>query len=285
MGFDGVWERIFSANGKYFADLDMNTVKVYKITVRSHETELSLHMRVSDGRCIRFTHDCSRLVVGHYASTADISVWDLATKEKLLCINPPRGQRSIDITPDDTRIVGLDGRNLICWSLDTGELIDGYGNYSDSHLDYLVLSTDSQFALAKRWDDNKIRALCFEQRSRGIVLQGHRGPPRSLACSDANPHRVISSGSSDMTVKLWTLPTTESLRGDVQGLAPSEELVIDCDATFIGHEDSVSSVVFCPDERWVVSGSADGSVRFWDSTDGTCVLLLYGNVGTVGKEC
>jgi len=65
-------------------------------------------------------------------------------------------------------------------------------------------------------------------------------------------------------------------------LASDVQLVIECDASFIGHTGSVSTVAFSPDERWIVSGSTDGSVRFWDPTDETLVLLLYGGEGSRG---
>ena len=278
----------FTADGRYFAAIDdAGVVQVYSVTVFSEEPKLSLYMEVFGGYRFRFTHDCSRLVVMSW--DRNIAVWDLATKRNQLQIEslPSRSLSGIDVTRDDTQLVGVGGPHITRWSLDTGEFIDDYPvsdmeleSVSNLFLELVAISSDGRFALAAGVNDVTY-VWCFEGRSLGSILKGHGNFPLSLACSYANPHKAIS-GSYDDTVKLWTLPSTESLRGDVKGLAPSDELAIECDATFIGHRGGVCSVAFSPDERWIVSGSSDGSVRFWDSTDETLVLLLYGGEGKGG---
>ena len=47
--------------------------------------------------------------------------------------------------------------------------------------------------------------------------------------------------------------------------------------TFRGHTRVVSSVVFSPGGRFVVSGSGDGTTRIWDITDGSSKILTITN--------
>jgi hypothetical protein len=288
----------FTADGRYFAAIDdAGVVKVYSATVFSEGLKLSLYMIVSGGHRLRFTHDCSRLVVMGWGG--NIAVWDLATKRNQLEIKSPTHWHSlsaIDVTRDDTQLVGVGGSYMTRWSLDTGEIIDDYPlrgtGLGNPFLDLLAISSDDRFALTA--GVNHVICVCLEERSVGIILQGHTEErsvgiilqghthfPLSFVCSYANPHKVIS-GSIDCTVKVWTLPSTKSLRDNVEGLVPSDKLLIKCDTTFIGHESAVWSVAFSPDERWIVSGGSNGSVRFWDPTDGTLVLLLYSGEGSPG---
>jgi WD40 repeat protein len=38
--------------------------------------------------------------------------------------------------------------------------------------------------------------------------------------------------------------------------------------TIRGHEGGVGAVTFSPDDRWIVSASYDGTIRYWDSASG-----------------
>src|SRR5438309_1214826 len=44
----------------------------------------------------------------------------------------------------------------------------------------------------------------------------------------------------------------------------------------LGHHDSVTSVAFSPDGRYVVTGSSDRTARLWDARSGAKVLTLSG---------
>jgi WD40 repeat protein len=57
---------------------------------------------------------------------------------------------------------------------------------------------------------------------------------------------VVTSGSSDNTVRLWD-PTTGALH-----------------RTLMGHSDAVLIMALSPDGRVVASGSHDKTVRLWD---------------------
>jgi Caspase domain/WD domain, G-beta repeat len=41
-----------------------------------------------------------------------------------------------------------------------------------------------------------------------------------------------------------------------------------------GHENGVAAVTFSPDDRWIISASLDGSIRYWDRTSGKSVAAF-----------
>jgi WD40 repeat protein len=58
--------------------------------------------------------------------------------------------------------------------------------------------------------------------------------------------KLIASGSSDKTVKIWNVATGEEER------------------TLEGHTDSVNSVVFSKDGKLIASGSDGGTIKMWN---------------------
>lgn len=101
---------------------------------------------------------------------------------------------------------------------------------------------------------------------------GHRDSVYSVAFSPSGKDLV--SGSLDRTIKMWELshPRGGSGAGPKGGK---------CVKTFEGHRDFVLSVALTPDANWVLSGSKDRGVQFWDPRTGTTQLMLQGHKNSV----
>eukprot|EP00759_Apiculatamorpha_spiralis_P027557 PhF_6_TR30374/c0_g2_i4/m.44502 len=50
-----------------------------------------------------------------------------------------------------------------------------------------------------------------------------------------------------------------------------------------GHSERVTSVAFSPDNKYIVSGSEDGSVSVWDASSGEEVRVMYGHLDGVSS--
>ncbi|UXI21639.1 hypothetical protein NH340_JMT07582 [Sarcoptes scabiei] len=96
-------------------------------------------------------------------------------------------------------------------------------------------------------DDNLIKIWSAYNGRLFATLRGHQGEITDLSVSMEND--MLASGSCDKKIKVWNLRTTAQI------------------TTFQIHEDSISSVKFCPmlnnEIRYLVSTSQDGSVCFF----------------------
>jgi WD40 repeat protein len=123
----------------------------------------------------------------------------------------------------------------------------------------------------------------------GSLRFNHAGNITGLCVSPDG--KTLATGGTDRKVVIWDLPTGRirwrfSLPDPARCLAISPlgkvlavnwgELgirMIDIAAerevcSLVGHEKAVATLAFFPDGRMLVSGSGDGTIRFWDCADG-----------------
>jgi WD40 repeat protein len=86
------------------------------------------------------------------------------------------------------------------------------------------------------------------------VVKTFTGSRRFLTISPDG--KLMCSGSSDNTVKIWNITTGE------------------CIKTLGGHESVVRSVSFSPNGNLICSGSSDNTVKIWNITTGECIKTL-----------
>ena len=89
------------------------------------------------------------------------------------------------------------------------------------------------------------------------AADGHEGSVWSVAIDSSA--RIVLSGSSDGTVRVWDVSTGQHVR------------------TLSGHQGWVNSVALSADGTRALSGSSDGTVRVWDVSTGQPVETLYGH--------
>ena len=95
------------------------------------------------------------------------------------------------------------------------------------------------------------------------VLTDHEGGVNTMALSD--DEAILATGSDDHTVRLWTTVTD----------------VCECIGVLIGHDDYINCVLI--EDVYVLSGSADKTIRKWDMATCSCVAVLEGHESTVNR--
>jgi WD40 repeat protein len=203
-----------------------------------------------------------------------VLVWDTRTSaERLRLSGHTAWVRRCAISRDGSFIVSASyDRRLRVWDASDGAQLHVLVGHTDGVTD-CAFSPDGSFIVSSSLDETvRIwetksgrlrRTLASEwgdERGGWVSRQtpyGHLGAV--WACAISPDGRLIASGSSDQTVKLWNSSTGEELR------------------TLSGHTSMVVGCAFSPDGSLVASAGADGTVRLWDLQDGAERLVLTGH--------
>ena len=76
---------------------------------------------------------------------------------------------------------------------------------------------------------------------------------------------VLATGADDHTIRLW------SAKADP----------VECLTVLAGHTDYITSILI--DENFLISASADQTIRKWDLTTGECVLVYAGHTSLINR--
>ncbi|QRV74307.1 transcriptional repressor rco-1 [Ceratobasidium sp. AG-Ba] len=251
-------------------------------------------------RSVCFSPDGSYIATG--AEDGPVRVWDTKTKQ---IHHYFRGHTSdvysLSFSPDGRTIFSGSGDATIrIWDIETkesrvlkiiepDEIKAGITSMAVSHSLNLI-ATGSLDAIIRIWD---IQSGSLIER-----LRGHGDCVYSIAFIPGGPG--LLSSSLDNTLKHWDLqqllenphrneavsqggivPSNNPHFGGGLGKKEGGEKGCVCLKNFVGHEDFALSVAASPDGKWVVSGSKDRSVRFWDLETAQEYLKIRGHKNSV----
>jgi len=210
--------------------------------------EFAAHKKSIIDMC--YSRDRSKLVTASYQ---EVKIWDTTSKS---CIETLKAHKewvqTIYISPDfKMMITGGDDPHLKIWDLSTVTLIDSLNTKSIT-ISQVSLTKDKLTAIAAVGKPNyEIQFWDLAQRSKIITLQGHTDIIRGIYLSK-NEQKLLSI-SNDKRLIMWNL---------------RDVCVEDC---IVGHSEWIVSMAVSGDERYVLTGSYDKTVKVWDFDSGAHV--------------
>ena len=252
---------------------------------------------------LAFSHDGRLLASGGYNNPV-IQVWDIPTKSKhtTITLNWGRDVLTALVFHGRTLISLNSGRQVTYWKIDTGEKLSEF-SLDDSYNNQAFSQDGSNLAVSKQ--NGRIRLWDITTNSRMGTLLGHAGEGDSdiLTLALSHDKKLLASGSEDKTVMLWDTQNHNelaTLRGhdawitavtfsdDRTTLASGDAGKViklwDIEtqkerATLIGHKNTINALTFAPVGTPVysgclASGSADGTIRFWNPENGEELLTF-----------
>lgn len=230
-------------------------------------------------------------------SSSTIKLWNITTGREIRTLKRPgvyHWARPVAISPDNKNIFWSAGSTLMLSDIATGEEIKTYGGHKHE-IEYAMMSADGRYAISNDalalniWDVSTGKAIktFFEDAKVGRYKGTFSSDGKNvlLMSADYDKGKFIS--------KIWDIPTNREIStlavqyetGNIDLLAMSHDgrfaLWSDnmtlhlCDIstgrvvrTFSGHVNQISSIGISSDEKYVYSGSYDGTTRLWDISTG-----------------
>jgi len=103
-------------------------------------------------------------------------------------------------------------------------------------------------------------------RDRDYLLQTLEEHESGINCMTLSADgSVLATGSDDNNIRLWS--------------AKSDP--VECLSILIGHSDYITHILI--DENYLVSASADRTMRKWDITNGQCLFVYSGHTSLINR--
>lgn len=235
---------VFSPDGTLIASGGMdNSVKLWE-AVTGREVR-SLHGHANEVTLLAFSPDGRRLASG---SQDSVKIWEVESGRLLRGFGNRIGVRGLAFSPDGSRLAAGDGPLLRQWNLTTeGEplVIKPAGFLYD-----IAYSRDGKWLAV-----GGLRHVRVFDAATGAEARSWEAHPRRrvTSLSFSRDGRLLATGSSDKTAKVWEFETGREVM------------------TFAGaHQEELTSVAFSPDAKSLVTTAGFDKVGVvWDVQTGS----------------
>ncbi|KAH0578297.1 hypothetical protein H2248_003923 [Termitomyces sp. 'cryptogamus'] len=290
----------FSHDGKYLATGCNRTAQIYDTKTGTKTCVLVDEAAGKSGdlyiRSVCFSPDGKYLATG--AEDKQIRIWDIQ-KKRIRNVFDGHQQEiySLDFSSDGRLIVSGSGdKTARIWDMETGSskvltINDPDSLNNDAGVTSVAISPNGQFVAAGSLD-TVVRIWDVATAQLVERLRGHKDSVYSVAFTPDG--RGLVSGSLDKTLKYWDvsglMPGVKGRKESANGgpingpgvlVRKEGEKGSPCTMNFMGHKDYVLSVAVSHDGQWVVSGSKDRGVQFWDSRSAIVQCMLQGHKNSV----
>lgn len=267
----------FSHDGKYVATGCNRSAQIFDVVTGTKVCHLQDEGVDNQGdlyiRSVCFSPDGLYLATG--AEDKLIRVWDIQQRRirNTFC-GHEQDIYSLDFARDGRTIASGSGdRTVRLWDIEAGANILTLS--IEDGVTTVAISPDTKYVAAGSLD----KSVRVWDVATGYLVErlegpdGHKDSVYSVAFAPNGKDLV--SGSLDKTIKMWELMAP---RGGHPNTGPKGGK---CIRTFEGHKDFVLSVALTPDGAWVLSGSKDRGVQFWNPRTGDTQLMLQGHKNSV----
>ncbi|KAI0947568.1 hypothetical protein AcW1_009291 [Taiwanofungus camphoratus] len=290
----------FSADGKFLATGCNRTAQIYDTKTGIKTCVLVDEAASKTGdlyiRSVCFSPDGKLLATG--AEDKQIRIWDIA-KKRIRNVFDGHQQEiySLDFSRDGRLIVSGSGdKTARIWDMTDGStskiLTINEPDSIDAGVTSVCISPDGRLVAAGSLD-TIVRIWDVQTGQLVERLKGHRDSVYSVAFTPDG--KGLVSGSLDKTLKYWDVRpilrgrdgsgagavTQGSASASKNGVKEGGEKGSQCTMNFTGHKDYVLSVAVSHDGQWVVSGSKDRGVQFWDAKTAVVQCMLQGHKNSV----
>lgn len=277
----------FSLDGKYVATGCNRAAQIFEVQSGAVVAHLEEDTTDKDGdlyiRSVCFSPDGEYLATG--AEDKCIRLWNIREKRIIRTLTGHEQDiYSLDFSRNGRLIASGSGdRSVRLWNLEEPSR-DPVVLMIEEGVTTVALSPDGRLVAAGSLDKS-VRVWDTETGHRIDSLEGpgpasgHGDSVYSVAFS---PHadNILISASLDKTIKMWELSLPPP-RGSASA-PPPRSSAGRCIKTFEGHSDFVLSVCLTPDaQSWLISGSKDRGVVFWDTRSGIPHMHLQGHRNSV----
>jgi glucose repression regulatory protein TUP1 len=287
----------FSHDGKYVATGCNRAAQIFDVVTGQKVCVLQDDSAEQVGdlyiRSVCFSPDGKYLATG--AEDKLIRVWDIqSNKIRNTFAGHEQDIYSLDFSKDGRIIASGSGdRTVRLWDMESGQHIMALT--IEDGVTTVAISPDTHYVAAGSLD----KSVRVWDIATGFLVErlegpdGHKDSVYSVAFAPNG--KELMSGSLDKTIKMWELSAPR------HGYANAGPKGGRCIKTFEGHkvspispqtkinprthanmtQDFVLSVALTPDGAWVLSGSKDRGVQFWDPRTGSTQLMLQGHKNSV----
>ncbi len=253
-----------------------------------------------------------------------IKLWDINSGKCIKTLDSHDNEiNSVVVTPNGKTIIsGSSDKTIKLWDINSGKCIKTLTGH-DNEINSVVVTQNGEYIVSGGGDifeeyinhgeiefNRYAEIKIWEIESGKCINTLEQDTVRDSSIVDLIlDSDIIFSGSSDGTIKLFSLDTEEYIASLSENysngymysliITPDKKTIIICNShktielwdinnnkylkSLKGHTDSVYSLAITPDGKTIISGSSDKTIKLWDINSGKCIKTLDGHSENVSK--
>jgi WD40 repeat protein/serine/threonine protein kinase len=216
---------------------------------------------------IAFSPDGTRIVTGSRDKT--VRMWDASSGQSLAVFAGHSWTvTSVAFSPDGRHVAsGSWDHSVRIWDATQVDEVTTLRGH-EQHVSGVAFTPDGSRIASSSWDKS-VRLWDATNFKPLGTFKGHEGPVQCVAISPNGS--LLASGSWDQSIRLWQIDEPVADESDRHAdphpsqSGPKRSTVSAQPLLLRGHTDRVQGLAFSPDGKWLVSGSRDNTIRFWDA--------------------